>query len=65
MAPAGASWVSCYSGTDAIIIALQYGRRTELLHGRDDADTDVSDHRGDETGRENVAKVKFDADATL
>ena len=23
------------------------GRSTELLFGRDDADTDVSDHRGD------------------
>ena len=36
-------------------------RSTELLRVRDDADTDVSDHRGDEAGREDVAKVKMDA----
>ena len=37
------------------------GRSIELLLGRDEADTDVSDHRGDEAGREDVAKVKVDA----
>ena len=36
-------------------------RSIELLLGRDDADTDVSDHRGDVAGREDVAKVNMDA----
>ena len=37
------------------------GRSTESLFGRDDADTDVSDHRGDVAGREDVARVEMDA----
>ena len=35
------------------------GRSTELLFGREEANTDVSDHRGDVAGREDVAKVKM------
>ena len=34
---------------------------TELRLGRDDADTDVSDHRGDVTGREDVARAEMGA----
>ena len=37
------------------------GRSTELLLGRDDVVTDVSDHRGDVAGREDVARVEMDA----
>ena len=37
------------------------GRSTESLLGRDDADTDVSDHRGDVAGREDVARAEMDA----
>ena len=37
------------------------GRSTELLFGRDDADTDVSDHRGDVAGREDVARAEMGA----
>ena len=37
------------------------GRSTESLLGRDDIDTDVSDHRCDVAGREDVAKVNMDA----
>ena len=37
------------------------GRLTELLPGRDDADADVSNHRGDEAGREDVGRVDMDA----
>ena len=37
------------------------GRSTELLLGRDDADTDVSNHRGDVAGREDVARAEMDA----
>ena len=37
------------------------GRSTELLLGQDDADTDVSDHRGDVAGREGFAKAEMDA----
>ena len=41
------------------------GRSTELLLRRDDADTDVSDHRGDVAGHEEVAKVKMDAECDV
>ena len=37
------------------------GRSTELLLCRDNADTDVSDHRGDVAGREDVARAEMDA----
>ena len=37
------------------------GRSTELLLGRDDAVTDVSDHRGVMAGREDVARAEMDA----
>ena len=40
------------------------GRSTELLLGRDDADTDVSNHRGDVAGREDVARAEMDGGAT-
>ena len=36
-------------------------RSTELLLGRDDADTDVSDHRGDVARREDVSRPEMDA----
>ena len=37
------------------------GRSTELLFGRDDVVTDVSDHHGDVAGREDVTKAEIDA----
>ena len=37
------------------------GWSTELLLGRDNADTDVSDHHGDVAGREDVARPEMDA----
>ena len=37
------------------------GRSTELLLGRDDVVTDVSDHRGDVAGREDFAREEMDA----
>ena len=37
------------------------GRSTELLLGRDDADTDVSNYCGDVSGREDVARAEMDA----
>ena len=37
------------------------GRSTELLLGRDDTDTGVSDHGGDVTGRDDVARTEMDA----
>ena len=37
------------------------GRSTESLLGRDDADIDVSDHRGDVAEREDVARAEMDA----
>ena len=37
------------------------GRSTELLLGRDDVVTDVSDHRRDVAGREDVARAEMDA----
>ena len=37
------------------------GHSTESLLGRDDADTDVSDHHGDVAGSEDVARAEMDA----
>ena len=42
-------------------IIISYVRSTELLLGRDDADTDLSDYHGDVAGHEDVVKVKMNA----